>query len=198
MKRRRITIVGAGIVLLAIVVVLVWPAKEAEPVVKGQPFSVWLRAVSKTPASGAIGEVAEAGTNAIPFLARAVRARNVIPYGFSVRIWRVLPVPLRLKLRPPVYATFVRVNALSALREFGPEAASALEVIIKAATKDTDAMSRAFALQAALAVNPNHPEVLALLKRELQSRDPIVRSSGLSAPRCHRCLPPRLDEPHSS
>jgi hypothetical protein len=41
MKRRRIIIISVGIFLLAMVVVVVWPAKEAEPVVKGQPFSVW-------------------------------------------------------------------------------------------------------------------------------------------------------------
>ena len=177
MNRRRVTILVLGIVLLAMILALLWPSKEVEPLVGGVPISKWLRSVR----SGGIGAVAGAGTNVIPFLARAVQKHDVIPYQLSARAWRVLPSSLRSKVPPPVPASQIRMNALFALRGFGPEAEPALAVVIEAATKDADSLNRSFARQAAVAINANHPQVLALLERDLRSSDPMVRGSTLGA-----------------
>jgi HEAT repeat protein len=177
MNLRRITCLLLGVILLSMIVALMLASKHAGPTVNGVPISKWLRAARDRD----IGEVAEAGTNAIPFLARSVRAHDVIPYEWLARAWRALPASLRLKVRPPVPASEVRRNALLALRDFGPEAEPALAPVIEAATKDPDIMVRSFARQAAAAINANHPQVLAFMERDLRSGDPVVRSSALLA-----------------
>lgn len=177
MNRRRVTILVLGIVLLAMIVALLWPSKEVGPLVGGVPLSKWLRSVR----SLGIGAVAEVGTNAIPFLARAVQKHDLIPYQLSARAWRVLPISLRSKVPPPVPASQIRMNALLALRGFGPEAEPALAVVIEAATKDADPLNRSLARQAAVTINADDPRVLALLERDLRSSDPMVRGSALVA-----------------
>jgi HEAT repeat protein len=177
MNLRRIAILVVGIGLLAVIVVLVWPSSESEPTVKGQPISIWLRNVSFSQ----VGEVAEAGTNAIPFLMRAVRARDLIPYALRFRAWSALPAPVRSNVLPPLPASQRRLNALWTLREFGPEAEPALDVILNTAKNDADITSRRMALIAAVAINASHPKVLAHLKHDLQSTNTIVRSDALFA-----------------
>jgi HEAT repeat protein len=152
-------------------------SKDVRPTVNGLPISKWLRSAQDRD----VGAVAEAGTNSIPFLIRSVREHDAIPFAWSVWVWRALPVSLRLKVRPPVAASEVRQKALRALRGFGPEAEPALAVVIEATTKDTDVMNRSFARQAAVAINPNHPQVIAFLERDLRSSDPMVRGSALAA-----------------
>jgi hypothetical protein len=163
MKLRRIILIGLGVLLLVMIVALVWPARVPEPTVKGQPISVWLRKVPPTQ----VGEAAEAGTNAVPFLARAAQAHDTTLYRFKWWLWGLLPPALRARVQPPPPITLERMNALLALREFGPEAEPALGAVLQA-TQDEDVMDRSFALQAAVAINVNHPKVLALLKRNLQ------------------------------
>jgi HEAT repeat protein len=128
-----------------------------------------------------VGEVAEAGTNAIPCLARAARVRNTIPYRFGWWLWGILPPSMRLKVQPPAPVALVRMNALQALREFGPEAQPALDVVLHTATTDADIMNRSFALRAAVAINVTDPRVFALLTRDLQSTNPGVRGEALLA-----------------
>ena len=186
MNLRCIAVLGLGIVLLAMVVELVRVSKEHSPTVNGLPISKWLR----SPRSYELGAVAQAGTNAIPVLARLVRAHDVIPFQWSMRIWNVLPRSLRLKVRPPVAASDLRREALLALRGFGPEAQPALGVVIEAATKDSDIMNWSFARQAAVAINANDPRVLALLEQDLRSSHPVTRSSPLAA-LCYAATFPR-------
>jgi len=177
MNLRRVMILASGLVVLATVVALVRASKEVRPTVNGLPISKWLRSAHDRE----VGEVAQAGTNAIPFLARSTRARDVIPYEWSIRAWSALPSSLRLKVRPPVAARDVRARALEALGGFGPDAEPALATVIEAATSDADLMVRSRARQAAVAINANHPQVLALLERDLLSSDPVVRGSALGA-----------------
>jgi HEAT repeat protein len=177
MNLRRILLMGLGLGLLAAMGAVFWPSSRAEPTVKGQPISIWLRKVPLMQ----VGEAAEAGTNAVPFLARAARAHSTIPYRLSWRLWSLLPPPLRSRVQPPTPIALVRLNALMALRDFGPEAEPALEVVLRTAEKDPDFLNRGFALQAAAAIDVDHPRTLALLKRGLQSANPLVRGEALNA-----------------
>lgn len=177
MNLRRMACFGLGIVFLAVVVTLISVSKETTPTVNGLTISKWLRS------SGVreVGQAAEAGTNAIPCLARLARAHDLIPYNWSIKAWSALPRSLRLKVRPPVAASEVRSRALEALGGFGSEAERELAVVIRAATNDTDLMVRSYALRAAVAIDANHPQVLALLEHDLRSNDPVVRSSAMGA-----------------
>ena len=176
MKLRRMFLIGLGVALLAIIVALVRPSAGPEPTVKGQPISIWLRKASGIQ----VGEVAEAGTNAVPFLARATRTGDTIPYRLAWWLWGLLPPPLQRKIQPPAPVAPVQINALMKLRGFGPEAESALDVVLHTATNDPDLMVRIFALQAAVAINVNDPRVLALLARDLQRTNTVVRSEALT------------------
>jgi len=177
MNLRRMACFGLGIVFLAVVVTLISVSKETTPTVNGLAISKWLRS------SGGryVGQAAEAGTNAIPCLARLARAHDLIPYNWSIKAWSALPRSLRLKVRPPVAASEVRSRALEALGGFGSEAERELAVVIRAATNDTDLTVWNCALRAAVAIDAYHPQVLALLERDLRSSDPVVRGSAMAA-----------------
>jgi HEAT repeat protein len=177
MNLRRVMILASGLVVLGMAVALVRTSKEVRPTVNGIPISKWLRSVGMMQ----VGEVAQAGTNAIPLLARSARAHDVIPYEWLARAWHALPASLRLRVRPPVAAAEVRQRALLALRDFGPDAEPALATVIEVATTDADFMVQSFARQAAAAINADHPKVLALLEHDLRSPDPRVRGSALGA-----------------
>ncbi|HEY9172428.1 MAG TPA: HEAT repeat domain-containing protein [Verrucomicrobiae bacterium] len=177
MNRRGVIALSLGVVSLAALVAAVSPRAEVEPTVGGLPLSQWLR----TARISEVGAAAQAGTNAVHFLALAGRARDLIPYEWTARAWRVLSRSLRLKVRSPLAASEVRQKALLALREFGPEAEPALAVVLWAATNDVDTLNRSFALQAAAEINASHPQVLALLEQSLRDANPTVRCSALTA-----------------
>jgi len=181
MKRRgvMIMILALGLVLLALLGSLLRGPKPTEPTVKGQPISRWLGAAPSLRLK--VGELAEVGTNAIPFLIEALRTRDVIPYNWKAHVWQRLPAAWRLKIDPGCSASDIRRSALMALREFEGEAQSALPAVLTAAARDPDVLNRSFALQAAVAINAEHPEVVALLAKKLQSSDDNDRSTAFLA-----------------
>jgi hypothetical protein len=139
-----------------------------------------------------VGAVAELGTNAIPFLTKALKRRDVIPYTWRVKGWRMLPKSLQTKFSkfsPDVPASTFRQNALFALRGFGPEARSALPAVIAAARSDSDILNRSFALQAAVAIDPEDPRVIQLLEAGLRSSDPMKNSEAAGALYCNAVFP---------
>ncbi len=186
MNLRRVTVFGVEIVLLAMIAALCSVPKEDSPKVNGRPISKWLRSAQVRE----VGPVAEAGTNAIPFLVRLLRAHEVIPYRWSIKAWFALPSVLQRHVPQPVEARELRVRALDGLSGFGPEAEAAFAVVLAAATNDADPMVGIRARQAALAIDPNHPQVWALLEEDLRSHDPVVRSTAL-APFWNLSLSPR-------
>jgi HEAT repeat protein len=177
MRRLCVTVMVLGSIAIALIGVSIHRSREAEATVNGRRILKWLRTVR----GPEVGAAAQAGTNAIPFLIRGARARDLIPYNWSAKAWHALPNALRVRVECPWPASQMRQNALLALRDFGAEAEPALPAVLEAATQDSDALNRSFALQAAVAIDANHPAVLALLQQRLRSPDAGAHASALAA-----------------
>jgi len=96
MRRRRTIFASIAAIGVVVIIALVWSPENHEPLVKGSPISVWLGASR----GQNVGAIAELGTNAIPFLTKALKRRDLIPYTWRVKGWRMLPKSLQTKFAP--------------------------------------------------------------------------------------------------
>ena len=130
-KRRRILLILAGMIIAAVLVMVLWPA-EKEPEYQGKKLSAWIIAYSplqdtNSPSANALRHI---GTNALPLLVKWV--------GFERPAWRTrllaaygkLPVPLQNNTAKEwlnQYAKETRAwAATSAFRVMGPDTLSAI------------------------------------------------------------------------
>src|SRR6185436_15050151 len=114
MRRRRTIFASIAVIGVVVIIVLVWSPESHEPLVKGTPISAWLSATR----GQNVGAIAELGTNAIPSLTKALKRRDLIPYTWRVKGWRMLPKSLQTKFSkfsPDVPASTFRQNAVFAL-----------------------------------------------------------------------------------
>ncbi|MCD8535512.1 MAG: HEAT repeat domain-containing protein [Verrucomicrobia bacterium] len=168
-------IFSAVIVSGLVVILLLKSSRSAEPVCMGMTLTEWLQSSGRLE----VGEgIARIGPAAIPFLIKHVEAKETRWTSFYRRIWSQLPASVRsIPPRPHDFDT-VRVNALQSLREFGPEAHLALPSILMYLSS-TNASNKSPAIEAALSINPNDPEVAPVIRQFVS--DPGMRQSAALA-----------------
>lgn len=174
--RRTLLILAGAVVLGLVIVVILATGGPPEPSVKGVTLTEWLRKTSRLE----VGEgVAEAGPAAIPFLIQHVEAEETRLDSAYRRTWPRLPVFLRKKLPSPRNHERVRENAFQALREFGEEARPALPAILEYLSDTNAPFGKSVAMEAALSIDRNDPEVSAAFRRFMA--DPRLRDSAAAA-----------------
>jgi HEAT repeat protein len=145
---------------------LLWPRGDVLEV-NGFPFRLWVAQHSDFQIQDPLAAV---GTNAIPHLIRILREPAESPRAFQVKswIWKHLPRTVQSKFQrwQPVLRRQLKRTALFGLRFLGPEAKAALPEVLRLGHAETDAMVRASALTAALAIAPESPETFAFWREE--------------------------------
>jgi len=176
--------------LLAVVALIAVVARinGAELKVNGIPLGLW---IAKTNDRAVELPLARVGTNAIPQLIELLRRQRAQTANrFEAWVWDHLPRPLQARFWNwrPVSGWQVRRNILWGLKSFGPDAKAALPEIVRVGTSDTNHMSRAVALVAALTIAPDSAEAFGFWKAEwerpsyISRRDLAIYLAGIQKP----------------
>jgi hypothetical protein len=165
--------VGLGILLIMVVGLAIWPARDTEPVYRGQRLSVWLLAGSGPDATAA---VREAGTNAIPTLLRLLRGKD---RGWLVKVkelgqmQHLVKVPITYKEERR--ATDQGLAALLGFKLLGSEARCAVPDLIAIGNENRSGNTRGAAILALGAIGPDAKEAIPSLSRWATNSDARVR-----------------------
>ena len=186
MKRRwRVILIAAAGAIGLLAALVRWFPKE--PVYQGKPISFWIQELGRTqpmriwesdrPAKEAVRTL---GTNAVPYLAKAMRRRSTSGEWYR-QLWPKLPGIIRDRLPHPVYPGAVRREAATMLAELiGRHRAAGTDQVVSAlidAVRDPQSDLRIIAIGVlgTLAAQYKNQTALAALIDALDSPEPSVR-----------------------
>ncbi len=208
-NRLVIGLVAAGLLIVALTLTI--GHHDREPLFRGQSLTVWLTNVhsSRIEDSEALSAI---GTNAIPFLIKALAAKES-HYAKCLRLYGSnLPALLLKRLprgRTRMDAEILKSCAIQALMAFGPRAESARSALL-AALEDESPMNQLLILQTLLNLGPSAKSIPILVqtwRRAIIAEDPkaalspraftaetLVTLLGQSAPLAPNAVVPALLE----
>jgi HEAT repeat protein len=102
-----------------------------DPVIQGQPISVWVNRALSTGAYQDTQKLRELGPEVVPHLTQALKRRSTQGNSAWVKIWPFLPNRIQQRLNPPVLAREIRLRAVVALREIGPSGKAGIPALIE-------------------------------------------------------------------
>jgi hypothetical protein len=197
-----------GVLLVAALGGLLWwsPWEPREPVYDGKPLSYWLgrnaiptnvfftlpnssaiRRGYPTPlhvAEGAawVGQVRRDGSNAVPFLIRALRQDKWFGAAFCREwLWARLAPSIQQHLPPPHGPMNGPRTAAFLLSDLGTEARPAVPTLIRELKKNSDAGFRIETVWALWNLGNGDTNVIAALCWALQDNDRVVRRYATNA-----------------
>jgi len=151
-----------GIILSALA--FIFSFKPA-PIVNGVEFFDYLESAGWDEIPD---DLAPVSPDSIRFLKLAVEKEKSAWHFHYEKLWRKLPDSIKRRLNSPYRSDEIQRNALIALGNYGSEAKKALPSVLTVATNSQE-FNKAFAMRAALYIDPDGPEVAEVFHRLLQN-----------------------------
>jgi HEAT repeat protein len=151
--------------------------RPADPVIQGQPVSVWVKKALET---GDARKLAELGPDVIPFLCQALQRRSGVLNTTWVKVWPFLPNIIQSYFQPPILARETRIRAVVALREIGPIGEAGIPGLIERLA-DPDRQIRLHAAISLGSFGPDAASALPRLEPFLKDKSHTVRVYSANA-----------------
>ena len=151
--------------------------RPADPVIQGQPISVW---VNKALQTGDAQKLGELGPEVVPFLCQALQKRSSLLNATWVKVWPFLPNIIQSYFQRPILARETRLRAVVALREIGPIGKAGIPGLIERLA-DPDRQIRVHAAIGLGSFGPDAASALPRLEPFLKDESHTVRVYSANA-----------------
>lgn len=171
----RRTALWISFAFLAVLTYVVVPENPKQEQFNDRPVKFWVKSLGTRGTDESVLTWVSFGTNAIPHLFRALGKGPPTERAYGT-LYERLPSSIKSKLPVPVPRKAIRYNAANVLRDFGPEAISAVPALA-AALSDPDVK-----LNAALALGSIGPSARSAIPQLLLGLDdPAIQNNCLNA-----------------